>query len=403
MKTAIKCGKLFNSQDGSVSENMLVVIDGKTISEVIPCPQNIPEEYKVIDLSDSFVMPGLIDAHVHLSMTGHNDPYSASQALLGDFVATALDNAKTDLLAGFTTVRDCGSQGFVNVSVKKAVASGKFAGSRVFASGNGISSTGGHADNHFSPYISTNMGIGPADGPYEARRLARYNLKYGADFIKVMATGGVMSLGTTVGSQQLTQDELDAICEIARMYGVHTAAHAHGTDGIKAAARAGITSIEHGMMLDQEAIDLFLEHGTYHTPTIIAAERIITCGPDMGLQGWMVDKAKQVYEHHEWGIREGLRQGVKHTFGTDAGTPSNFHGKQGYEFELMVGFGFTPVQTLIAATKTNSELLGASDKFGSIEAGKLADIVAFKGDPLANIRIMKDCAFVMKEGTVYKG
>ena len=123
----------------------------------------------------------------------------------------------------------------------------------------------------------------------------------------------------------------------------------------------------------------------------------------MGLQGWMIDKAKQVYERHEWGIREGLRQGVKHTFGTDAGTPSNFHGKQGYEFELMVGFGFTPLQTLVAATKTNSELLGASDKFGSIEAGKLADIVAFKGDPLADIRIMKDCAFVMKEGTVYKG
>ena len=306
-------------------------------------------------------------------------------------------------MAGFTTVRDCGSQGFVNVSVKKAIASGKFPGSRVLASGGGISSTGGHADNHFSPYISTNLNIGPADGPYEARRLARYNLKYGADFIKVMATGGVMSLGTTVGSQQLTQDELDAICEIARMYGVHTAAHAHGTEGIKAAARAGITSIEHGMMLDQEAIDLFLEHGTYHTPTIIAAERIITCGPDMGLQGWMIDKAKQVYERHEWGIREGLRQGVKHTFGTDAGTPSNFHGKQGYEFELMVGFGFTPLQTLVAATKTNSELLGASDKFGSIEAGKLADIVAFKGDPLADIRIMKDCAFVMKEGTIYKG
>lgn len=402
MKTAIKCGRLFNSQDGTVSENMLVVVDGKKIAEVIPCPENISPEYKVIDLSDSFVMPGLIDAHVHLGSTGHNDPYSASQGLLGDMVCTALENAKTDLMAGFTTVRDCGSQGFVNVSVKRAIAAGRFPGSRVYASGGGISSTGGHADSHFSPYISTNLHPGPADGPYEARRLARYNLKYGADFIKVMATGGVMSLGTTVGSQQLTQDELDAICEIARMYGVHTAAHAHGTDGIKAAARAGITSIEHGMMLDDEAIDLFLEHGTYHTPTIIAAERIIVCGPDMGLQGWMIDKAKQVYERHEWGIREGLKRGVKHTFGTDSGTPSNFHGKQGYEFELMCKFGFTPVQALTAATKTNAELLSATDTLGSVEAGKLADIVAFKGDPLKDITVMKDCAFVMKEGVVYK-
>ncbi|MBQ1270334.1 MAG: amidohydrolase family protein [Clostridia bacterium] len=402
MKTAIKCGKLFNSNDGTVQENMLVLIDGKKITDVIPCPEQLPQDHEIIDLSDSFVMPGLIDAHVHLGSTGHNDPYSASQALLGDAVVQALENARVNLMAGFTTVRDCGSKGFTNVSVRNAIAQGKFPGSRIFASGGGISSTGGHADDHFSPYLKNTLGIGPCDGPYEARKAARYNLKYGADFIKVMATGGVMSLGTTVGSQQLTQDEMNAICEIARMYGVHTAAHAHGTEGIKAAARAGITSIEHGMMLDDEAIELFLEHGTYHTPTIIAAERIIVCGEKMGLQTWMIDKAKQVYEHHEWGVREGMRLGVKHTFGTDAGTPSNFHGKQTYEFELMTKFGFTPAQTLIAATKTNAELLSSYDKFGSVEAGKLADIVAFKKDPLEDITVMKECAFVMKEGVVYK-
>lgn len=216
-----------------------------------------------------------------------------------------------------------------------------------------------------------------------------------------MATGGVMSLGTTLGAQQLTVDELEAIVEIANMYGVHTAAHAHGTEGIKNAARAGITSIEHGMMLDEEAIEIFLEKGTYQTPTIIAAERIIVCGPEMGLADWMIDKAKQAYERHEWGIREGLRLGVKHSFGTDSGTPSNPHGKQAYEFELMVKFGFSPVQALQAATKTNAELLRA-DKLGAVAPGKFADIVAFKGNPLEDIRVMKECAFVMKEGVVYK-
>ena len=402
MKKAIKCGKLFNSNDGSVMENMLVIVDGKKIAEVLPCPAQLPQDCEIIDLSDSFVMAGLIDAHVHLDMTGHNDPYSASQALLGNYVITALDQAKTNLMAGFTTVRDCGSVGFASVSVRNAIAQGKFPGSRVFSSGGGISSTGGHADDHFSPYLQNTLGCGPCDGPYEARKVARYNLKYGADFLKVMATGGVMSLGTTVGSQQLTQDELNAICEVARMYGVHTAAHAHGTDGIKAATRAGITSIEHGMMLDDEAIELFLKHGTYHTPTIIAAERIVTCGEQMGLQTWMIDKTKQVFERHEWGVREGIRLGVKHTFGSDAGTPSNFHGKQAYEFELMTKFGFTPAQTLIAATKTNAELLSSFDKFGSVDAGKLADIVAFKRNPLEDITVMTECAFVMKEGVVYK-
>ncbi|MBQ3107790.1 MAG: amidohydrolase family protein [Firmicutes bacterium] len=416
MDTILKCGKLFDSANGTVLKHMLVTVSGKTVKAIASCPDalwnaaedallaglELPAGTAVLDLSDKFVMPGLIDAHVHLASDGLQHPYEASRSLLGDFVVRALEQANNNLMAGFTTVRDCGSRGFVNVSVRDAIAQGKFPGSRVLACGSGISTTGGHGDDHFSPYLSNSIGIGACDGAAAARKGARYNIKFGADFIKVMATGGVMSPGTTVGAQQLTPDELEAICEIARMYGVHTAAHAHGTEGIKAAARAGITSIEHGMMLDDEAIEIFLEKGTYHTPTIIAAERIITCGPQMGLQGWMIDKAKQVYERHEWGVREGLRLGVKHSFGTDAGTPSNFHGKQGYEFELMTRFGFTPVQTLVAATKTNSELLRISDKLGSIEAGKLADIVAFGRDPLEDITVMKDCAFVMKEGKVYK-
>ncbi|MBQ6000533.1 MAG: amidohydrolase family protein [Clostridia bacterium] len=402
MKKAIKCGKLFDSTTGKVLENMLVLIDGKDIVEVAPFPKDLPDGCELIDLSDSFVLPGLIDAHVHLTSTGTNaDLTSSTHSLIGDMALRAVTNAKLDLLAGFTTVRDCGGSGFANISARKAINSGAYVGSRIFASGGAISSTGGHGDLQLNPYMSSSLNDPCVDSPYEARRAARYQIKHGADFIKCCATGGVMSEGTTLGAQQLTEDELKAIVEVANHYGVHTAAHAHGTEGIKAAARAGITSIEHGMILDDEAIEIFLEKGTYQVPTIIAAERIIVCGPEMGLAQWMIDKAKRAFECHEWGIREGLRLGVKHAFGTDSGTPSNFHGCQGYEFELMTRFGFTPAQALIAATKTNAELLRC-DKIGEIAPGKFADVVAFKGNPLEDITVMKNCSFVMKEGVVYK-
>jgi len=402
MKKAIKCGKLFDSDKGVALDNMLVLVEDKEVKEVLPCPDQLPEGYEVIDLSDSFVMAGLIDAHVHLTSSGTNaDLRSSTHSLLGDIVLQAADNAKKNLMAGFTTVRDCGGTGYAAVSVRNAVKKGLIVGSRVYASGGGIGSTGGHGDLQMNPYISSSMATPPIDSPYEARKLARYEIKHGADFLKCMATGGVMSEGTTLGAAQLTVDELEAIVEIANMYGVHTAAHAHGTEGIKNAARAGITSIEHGMILDQEAIDIFLEKGTYQVPTIIAAERIIVCGPEMGLGQWMIDKAKTAYDHHHWGITEGIRLGVKHAFGTDAGTPSNFHGKQGYEFELMTTFGFTPVQALVSATKVNAELL-KNDKLGNVAPGKLADIVAFPGNPLEDIKVMTNCTFVMKEGVVYK-
>lgn len=402
MKTAILCGKLFNSADASVSEHALVLIEDGKITDV-RTGTAAPEGYETVDLSGLFVMPGLIDAHTHLTSVGNEPQGEDAYILPGELTVRAIKNARADLLAGFTTIRDCGGAEYINHSVRDAIARGDLTGPRVFSAGRCITSTGGHADSHFSPYISDLRHDGiVVDGADKARRAARFNLKYGCDFIKVMATGGVMSRGTTVGSQQLTLDELKAVVEIARMYGVHTAAHAHGTEGIKAASRAGITSVEHGMMMDDEALDLFCENGTYHTPTIIAAERIITEGPKHGLVPWMVDKAKQVYERHEWGIREGLRRGVRHTFGTDAGTPFNFHGRQAYEFELMQSFGFTPAQALTAATRTNAELLRMSDRLGRVAPGFCADLCAFRGDPLADLRVMKDCAFVMKDGVVYK-
>ena len=213
-----------------------------------------------------------------------------------------------------------------------------------------------------------------------------------------MSTGGVLSRGTTVGAQQLTYEEIAAIVEVANMYGVHTATHAHGTNGIKAAVRAGVTSVEHGMMLDDEAVSLMVEHGTYIVPTIIAAERIIVNGEKNGMPQWAVSKAKQVLENHRAGLAKCRARGVNIAFGTDAGTPFNYHGKQGYEFELMVSFGFTMTEALTAATLTNSKLLRLSDTIGTLEPGKQSDLAAFDGDPFEDVAAMTRCAFVMRAG-----
>ena len=403
MKTAIKCGKLFDPKTCKVLENQVVVVEGKTICDVVPLgsfAQN--PEMTVIDLSNQFITPGLIDLHVHSGMNGEgNDRMGLLHNTVGDLTLYSLKNVQADLQAGFTTLRDCGTHAFTSVAIRDAINKGDFMGPRMFVSGYSIGSTGGHADDHYSPNVYNPAEERPiVDGPDSARKAARFNLKHGADFLKFMSTGGVMSKGTTVGAQQLCDDEIAAIIEIANMYGVHTATHAHGTNGIKAAVKAGVTTVEHGMILDDEAVNLMLEHGTYLTPTIIAAERICTKGPEMKLLPWMIDKANQVLSHHEWGFRQCLERGVKITFGTDAATPFNYHGKQGYEFELLQRFGMDPHKALVAATMTNAEVLGWQDKIGSIEPGKLADLCAWGCDPAQDVTTMTNCLFVMKDGQV---
>lgn len=402
MKYALLCGKLFTAGEIPVRENMVILVEGETIRSVrsgtVP-----PEGYEAVDLSSCFVTPGLIDAHVHLTSTGSEPQGERGYVLPGELTIQAVKNARRDLMAGFTTVRDCGAEEYINHSIRDAVARGELAGPRVFSCGRCITPTGGHADRLCSPYMESRVQAAmPIDGPMEARRAARFNLKHSADFLKVMVTGGVICKGSSVGTQYMTDDEISAVVEIAGIYGVPTAAHAHGTSGIKAAARAGITSVEHAMMMDDEAVDLFCEKGTYHTPTIITGERIITEGPVRGLPQWMIDKARCVSERHEWGLREGLKRGVRFSFGTDAGTPYNFHGRQTQEFALMTRYGFTPLQALTAATATNAALLGVRDRLGRVEAGFLADLCAFPGDPREDIRVMERCCFVMQGGRICK-
>ncbi len=405
MKQAIKCGKLFDSQNGKVLEDKVVIIEDKTIYDVIDLREFAQEpDMEVIDLSDKFVTPGLTDLHVHSGMNGEgNDRMDLLHHTPAELTLYSLKNVQQDLYAGFTTLRDCGSQAFVSVALRDAINKGDFEGPRMFVSGYALGSTGGHADSHYAPGVTCTAEEHPIiDGPDSARKAARFNLKNGADFLKFMSTGGVMSKGTTLGAQQLCDDEIAAIIEIANLYGVHTATHAHGTNGIKAAVRAGVTTVEHGMILDEEAIELMLEHGTYLTPTIIAAERICVKGPEMGLTPWMVEKANQALSHHEWGFRQCLEKGVPITFGTDSATPYNYHGKQGYEFELLQRFGMDPHKALVAATMTNAKVLGVDKTQGSVEKGKVADLCAWSCDPMEDVKTMQNCLFVMKEGVVVK-
>ena len=405
MKKAVKCGKLFDTQNCKVLEDKVVIIQDKTIYDVIDLREFAQEpDMEVIDLSDKFVTPGLTDLHVHSGMNGEgNDRMDLLHHTPAELTLYSLKNVQQDLYAGFTTLRDCGSQAFVSVALRDAINKGDFEGPRMFVSGYSLGSTGGHADSHYAPGVTCTAEEHPIiDGPDSARKAARFNLKNGADFLKFMSTGGVMSKGTTLGAQQLCDDEIAAIIEIANLYGVHTATHAHGTNGIKAAVRAGVTTVEHGMILDEEAIQLMLEHGTYLTPTIIAAERICVKGPEMGLTPWMVEKANQALSHHEWGFRQCLERGVPITFGTDSATPYNYHGKQGYEFELLQRFGMDPHKALVAATMTNAKVLGVDKTQGSVEKGKVADLCAWSCDPMEDVKTMQNCLFVMKEGVVVK-
>ena len=405
MKKAVKCGKLFDSISCKVLEDKVVIIQDKTIYDVIDLREFAQEpDMEVIDLSDKFVTPGLTDLHVHSGMNGEgNDRMDLLHHTPAELTLYSLKNVQQDLYAGFTTLRDCGSQAFVSVALRDAINKGDFEGPRMFVCGYSLGSTGGHADSHYAPGVTCTAEEHPIiDGPDSARKAARFNLKNGADFLKFMSTGGVMSKGTTLGAQQLCDDEIAAIIEIANLYGVHTATHAHGTNGIKAAVRAGVTTVEHGMILDEEAIQLMLEHGTYLTPTIIAAERICVKGPEMGLTPWMVEKANQALSHHEWGFRQCLERGVPITFGTDSATPYNYHGKQGYEFQLLQRFGMDPHKALVAATMTNAKVLGVDKTQGSVEKGKVADLCAWSCDPMEDVKTMQNCLFVMKEGVVVK-
>lgn len=402
MKQVLKCGQFFSGKDETVENNVAVVVEDNKIVKVAPMGEVDETGAEAIDLTGKFVMPGLIDAHVHVNMNGETSTDGMNYMTLGEITLASMINAQSDLMAGFTTIRDEGARGFTDVALKNAINKGMVKGPRMVVAGIALSSTGGHGDAHYSPGVQGGTFGLIANSPDEARKAARYNFKYGADQIKLMATGGVMSFGDEPGAPELSFEEMKAALDVANSRGKISSAHAHGAEGIKNAVRAGITSIEHGMMIDDEGMELLKEYGTYLIPTIIAAYQIVEAGKKGALPPWMVDKAAMCLEKHGENLKKMIALGVNIGFGTDSGTAFNCHGKQAFEFELMTRYGFTPVSTLLAATKVNSHLLKMQDQIGSIEENKLADIVAFDGNPLEDIRVMTTCSFVMKDGVVYK-
>ncbi len=404
--TVIKAGKLIDTVNGKVLTNQMILVENEMIKSVganLP----IPAGAKVIDLSNATVLPGLIDTHVHLT----GDPSSGGNYYEEIFRKSFVDGAitchiyaKRTLDAGFTSVRNVGAEGFVDVALKNAINDGKIPGPRMQVATYYIGSTGSHGDlNGFSPWLDSRMPdemSGVADGPDALRKKVRYLIKYGADVIKFGASAGVLSEEASVGAPQFTQEEMNAIVDEAKLHGIKTCAHAHGTEAIKMAIKAGVASIEHGSLIDAEGIKMMLERGTYLSADIYNDDYILAEYSKLGYPEKIINKEKLVGKLQRENFQKAVTAGVKATYGTDAGVYP--HGWNGKQFFYMVKYGLTPMQAIQAATVNGADLLGWNDKVGSITAGKYADIIAVTGDPLLDVKVLENVEFVMKGGTIYK-
>jgi imidazolonepropionase-like amidohydrolase len=397
--------------DGSgaapVANGVVVVTDDRIVAAGREGAVTVPSGAKVIDLGDATLLPGLIDMHVHLVGRTLGDP-AADAAAVRDYQSFAailsVENARKTLMAGFTTVRNVGAPNFDDLALRQAINDGFVPGPRMQAAGHALGITGGHCDeNGFKPgLLDGTPATGIANGQDEVRAAVRYQAKYGADVIKTCATGGVLSEGDAVGVPQYTYEELKAMVDEATKLERKVAAHAHGTEGIKIAVRAGVASIEHGSFLDQEGAHMMAEKGTFLVPTLSAGEAAERAAKSGVLKGLRAEKALAAAAAMRNAIKIAVRENVPIALGTDAGVGA--HGSNAHELSLMVEWGgLTPMQALVAGTSNAAKLLGWEKKVGTLTSGKMADVVAVSGDPTKDIHVVeKGVIFVMKNGVVYK-
>jgi imidazolonepropionase-like amidohydrolase len=403
-QTYIQCGRLIDGKSNLVQTEMTIIVESNKIIDVRKGYQSGSANDKLINMRNQTVMPGFIDSHVHLSSETSKNKYMENFTLNDDDNALrAVKYSERTLMAGFTTVRDLG--GHIAVSLRNAINAGDIKGPRILAAGKSIASTGGHADPS-NGYSRALMGDpeakeGVVNSPEEARKAVRQRYKESSDVIKITATGGVLSNAKDGAGAQFTEDEIKAVVITAKDYGFRVAAHAHGAEGMKRAIRAGVSSIEHGTFMDDEVIALMKENGTYYVPTITAGKSVADSAKIPGYYPPLVlPKAIATGPKIQSTFAKAYKEGVKIAFGTDAGVFA--HGKNYKEFEYMVEAGMPAMEAIKSATMNAADLLGISDRIGSIEKGKSADIIAVKGDPIKDIKVLSAMDFVMKEGVVYK-
>jgi len=398
--TAIKCGTLIDGKSDKPVDHAIIIIDSNRVKEV-GINVAIPGGAHVIDLSAFTVLPGLIDCHTHVTSQAGNYYERLFRVSPIDKAVVAHVYARRALEAGFTTIRDVGADEFIDVALRNAINAGTIIGPRMQVATLAVGSTGGHNDIiGFSPYIKFNQFSGLADGVDEVRKLVRFEIKNGADLIKLIATAGVMTEEGSAGAPQYTQEEMNAVVEEAAMWGKKVAAHAHGAEGIKRAVRAGVVSIEHGSLLDDEGIRLMKERGTFLVADIYNDDYILSEYARLGYPQKIIEKERSIGRTQRENFQRAVKAGVKMAYGTDAGVYP--HGWNGRQFAHMVKWGMTPMQAIKAATIAAAELLDMSGKLGELSPGAFADIIAVKGDPLQDITILEQVKFVMKEGKVYR-